>query len=134
MYIHSYQIHNVLNVYRKQLSHGSGGNGGRSKPEAGTNDRISISPDGQRQSIMDLVSNEIVERFTRSGPHNPLESLLAEKLSEAPRQTELPSDDQNTFKYTTIDEQNRKRTQKLTIQEVGPQSKRPESLAGDDIG
>ena len=52
MYIHSYQIHNVLNDYRKQLSHGPRSNGGKQPTVNETRDRISISKDGQRQSIM----------------------------------------------------------------------------------
>lgn len=135
MYIHGYQIHNVLNVYRKQLSHGPGANGSKGRTAAGAKDRMSISEDGQRQSIMDHISSEIVARITQAGPDNELEAILAGRLSTKPKkQQEIPSDGHASFKYTVIDEQNRKSTNTLTIQGFSPQNKAAESLDDHYIG
>ena len=135
MYIRSYQIHNVLNVYRKQLSHGPGGNGSKNLAGSNAKDRINISADGQRQSIMDKISTEIVERISQSGPQNQFEDVLADQLSNKPQQQAgLPSDNQQDFKYTVIDENNRKITNTLTIQGFSPNVRGTTPQVGDDIG
>lgn len=135
MYIHGYQIHNVLNVYRKQLSHGRGINGSEGSTAAGAKDRITISEDGQRQSIMDKISSEIVARITQPGPENEFEAILPGRLSTKPKkQQEIPSNGHTSFKYTVIDEQNRKSTNTLTIQGFSPQNKEAESLVDHHIG
>lgn len=118
MYIHSYQINNVLNVYRKQLSHAPGGNSSKEAPVARPKDRITISTGGQRQSIMDKISSEIVERIVQTEPNTQFESVMADELSK--EQThQFDPDSQSSFKYTVIDEHNRKLTNTLTIQGFG---------------
>lgn len=135
MYIHGYQIHNVLNVYRKQLSHGPGVNGSKGSTAAGAKNWITISEDGQRQSIMDKISAEIVARIIQAGPENELEAILAGRLSTKPeKREETPSNGHISFKYTVIDEQNRKSTNTLTIQGFSPQNRETESLVDHHIG
>lgn len=134
MYIRNYQIHNVLNVYRKQLSHGPGGNGSKNLTGANSKDRISISADGQRQSIMDKISTEIVERISQSGPQNKFENVLADQLSNKPQQAGIATDNQQDFKYTVLDENNRKITNTLTIQGFSPNSNGTASVDSHHIG
>ena len=135
MHIHSYQIHNVLNVYRKQLSRGPGGNGSQTPSPATANDRISISTDGQRQSIMDKVFSEIVERITQTGPENQFEAALADRMAQNPFPSKGPaSDTPSDFKYTVIDEHNRKLTHTLTIQRFSPVNKECESKVENNNG
>ena len=135
MYIHSYQIHNVLNDYRKQLSHGPRNNVNKQPAANETHDRISISTDGQRQSIMDKISSEIVARITEAGPENEFEAALADRLSTNPsREGVSAPGEPPEFKYTVIDEHNRKRTNTLTIQGFNPSYHRAESAAGNDNG
>jgi hypothetical protein len=135
MYIHSYQIHNVLNDYRKQLSHGPRSNGGKQPTVNETRDRISISKDGQRQSIMDKISSDIVARITNAGPDNQFEAALAAQLSAKPvggnaETTDGPPE----FRYTVIDENNQKQTNTLTIQQFNPSYNRSELAVGNDNG
>ncbi len=135
MYIHSYQIHNVLNDYRKQLSHGPRNAGGKHPAVNEARDRISISTDGQRQSIMEKISSDIVARITEGGPQNQFEAALADRLTDqTAREGVSASSDPPEFKYTEIDEHNRKRTNTLTIQGFNPSYQRAESSAGDDNG
>lgn len=134
MYIHGYQIHNVLNVYRKQLSPGPDANGSEGSTASGAGDRTSISEYGQRQSIMDHISSEIVARITQAVPDNGFEAILAGRLSTKPKKQEIPSNGRTSFKYTVIDDQNRKSTNTLTIQDFSPQNKAAESLDDQYIG
>jgi hypothetical protein len=135
MYIRSYQIHNVLNVYRKQLSHGTGGNSSKNLAGSNAKDRITISADGQRQSIMDKISTEIVERISQSGPQTQFEKVLVDQLSNKPQQQAgMPSKNQHDFKYTVIDENNRKITNTLTIQGFSPNASGTTTKNPDIIG
>lgn len=121
MYIPSYQIHNVLNVYREQLSHGPKGATGRKIPAKNAGDRISISTQNQRQSIMDKISSEIVERIIHTGPENHFKSALADRLTSKSQQASgAPNYGPPAFKYTIIDQYNRKITNTLNIRGLIP--------------
>jgi len=135
MYIHSYQIHNVLNDYRKQLSHGPGKGGGNHPTAKETQDRISISTDGQRQSIMEKISTDIVARITEGGPKNQFEAVLADRLdTQASKEAVTAAGDPPEFRYTVIDENNRKKTNTLTIQGFNPSYQRSESPVENNNG
>jgi hypothetical protein len=127
MHIHSYQIHNVLNVYRKQLSKGTARNFSRtSAKNQPDRDKVNISIGQQRQSIFDKISSEIVERITRFGPDTALGAVLADQMdqtsgAEAHKTADLKTDEasqnDSAFTYTLIDKHNRKITQSLPIRQ-----------------
>jgi len=128
MYIHSYQIHNVLNVYRKQLSQGMLWHhpDGSAKRQA-AHDRIDISIDGQRQSLFDKISSEIVERITSYGPNSEFEDILAGQMADplqaaaqAPSSADTDAMPENNaaFTYTVINEHNQKITHRLPIRQL----------------
>lgn len=129
MYIHGYQIHNVLNVYRKQLSQPASAGNSRDPSPAASSDRINLSRDGQRQSIFDKISTDIVDRITRLDASPRFESVINEKLtsSKAPHQSE-DRHIETEFSYNVIDEHNQKITNKLPLQRLNPLAQRP----GDD--
>lgn len=135
MYIHSYQIHNVLNDYRKQLSHGTKGDRGTHAKANEPFDRISISRDGQRQTIMEKISSEIVARIAASGPDNRFEAALTDRLPDtAIKGRGTSSDEPPQFRYTVIDENNRKQTNTLTIQQIDPSYRRNGITIGKNNG
>ena len=140
MHIHSYQIHNVLNVYRKQLSQGTVrsiyGNPDKSQP---AQDRINISIHGQRQSLFDKISSEIVERITRFGPDTEFEAVLADQMTEpngtgSRESAETGADgtvkQDTAFTYTVINEHNQKITHKLPIRQLNLPNKDMISTTG----
>jgi hypothetical protein len=121
MYIQSYQIHNVLNEYRKRLSQAPERNTNRGgKAKASLNDKVQLSEAGHRQAIIDQVSARIVERITTYGPQNQFEESLSTYM---PRSDEKSAASQGInglgFTYTTIDEDNRKLTQTFTMDSTG---------------
>lgn len=123
MYIHTYQIHNVLNAYRKQLSRNSIKNpAAQSAPHSG--DRISISAKVQNPKIVNDISSQIIDRITKFGPTSEFDEALADQLSRFNDETpfrhagnDAPRID---FTYTKIDERNQKTTSKLQIQQLSP--------------
>ena len=128
MQIQSYQIHNVLNVYRRQLSQGkperplqSGGNGTAT-------DSISISPEGKNQAIMEKVADSVLKKITNINP----ESVLGEETIKTPK----PSDDEsvaashvNRFVFNTIAEDNRLETRSIAVDNSQMMMRRLDELA-----
>lgn len=122
MYIHSYQIHNVLNEYRKQLSRDQAMT--KKNPSEGTEtkDRVILSDEVQRQSIIEQVSSDIVARIQNTNCH---QSTVRDELDDTqgvgnrhPQRLKR----ENEFTYTLIDEFNRKIITKLPVQNLKPLS------------
>lgn len=121
MYIHSYQIHNVLNVYRKQLSQGTGAKSSNPMPTTPKNDRVELSASFQRQSLIDQVSAEIVDRIAQGGPQRRFEEAFAQQMNRSTgTETGRTSKREVEFTYTVIDENNRKITNTLPVENFSP--------------
>lgn len=121
MYIHAYQIDNVLNVYRKQLSQKTKANALNPEPVPSNIDRVNLSHESQRQSIIDQVSADIVQQITRYIQDNRFEEPL-EPTGEGvnARQRNNSQTMETEFSYTMIDENNDKRTNTLQFNGGGP--------------
>jgi hypothetical protein len=124
MYIHSYQIHNVLNAYRKQLCQNPSTGGPRQPAETKTDDRINISPESQKPKIVDDISTQIIDRITKFSPRSKFDQVLADRLSQF-QDAHAPHPDRNKasaidFTYTEIDELNRKTTNTLKVHKFNP--------------
>ncbi|NIV99789.1 hypothetical protein GWN26_11930, partial [Candidatus Saccharibacteria bacterium] len=74
MLVSSYQIHNVLNVYSKQLSQDR--NAQKLKPanEKQPPDQINLSPEGKRRAILDRVAQDILNKISRYGSKSELKT------------------------------------------------------------
>lgn len=121
MYIHSYQIHNVLNVYRKQLSQGPDTQMSRAASKAPTHDRVELSAKAQRQTLIDQVSTEIVDRIAQHSPPNQFEEIINRQLDRGHPEAALNSEKREVqFTYTTIDENDRKTTNSLPLRSLNP--------------
>ena len=124
MYIHSYQIHNVLNAYRKQLSQNPSASGPSQPAAPKSDDRINISPEAQKPKIVSDISAQIVDRIAKFNPQSEFEQVLADRLSRFQDRRASHPDRDNTsaidFTYTEIDELNRKITSTLKVQKFSP--------------
>jgi hypothetical protein len=121
MYIHNYQIHNVLNEYRKQLSRCQVPVRKNASAVPESNDRMMLSDEVQRQSIIEQVSSDIVERIRNSNTHQseagtPLSRPQADGGDEKHEKLQREKE----FTYTLIDEFNRKMTHKLLVRNLKP--------------
>ena len=128
MYIHSYQIQNVLNEYRKQLRQGPSPTTGRQQQ---VHNRSDVVIKGQRQSIIDQVSNNIVERIKNSDSVFTFSEALAEQLQTADQYQQMPAQDETAdLTYTYINDQNQKLTNTFRVQNLNAainQSGKPDS-------
>ena len=115
MHIQSYQIHNVLNVYRRLLSQG------KTNPSAnhsanGTRDDAAgaISLNGQHRSIMEKVAASVLKKITNVDPasgtgHEP--PGRAQGANEKP----YPMKKENHFTFNTIAKNNQKETRSIAV-------------------
>lgn len=132
MQIPSYQIQNVLKVYSKQLTQGkllakskAAGRGGPS-----TADSVTISAKGKRQAIIDKVATNIVNRITTEGPNEHLEEKIAEQIQkEVGKKINFARNNENSFTYTHVDENNEKATKTLSVEDSEFIMKRMTELA-----
>lgn len=123
MYIHNYQIHNVLNAYRKQLSQSPDTIGSKRSDKPTPKDMVSLSQQGQQPSLVNKISAEIIDRITQFGPQSEFEDALANQLSTPKENRPMQASPNGIeFSYTLIDEQNRKTTHSLPIQAMGNQN------------
>jgi hypothetical protein len=132
MHIHSYQIHNVLNVYRKQLSRGTARNvSGGSDINKDVRDRVNLAEHGQRHMLFEKISSEIVQRITQFGPNTEFEAALSGQLAQAkgPVRDGVDADGGQSpaFSYMSIDKNNQKTTHNLSVRQLNSSTKKNES-------
>ncbi|MEA3280845.1 MAG: DVU0524 family FlgM-associated protein [Thermodesulfobacteriota bacterium] len=109
MHIPSYQIHNVLHVYIKQLIRAKTIRQKKAFRTESYIDKINITAEGKRQSIVNKVASNIIERITRSD----LPKGKLEKSSEFNKEREY------RFVFNMIDNNNKKTTKSLSMEEAG---------------
>ncbi|PIE62719.1 MAG: hypothetical protein CSA25_03805 [Desulfobacter postgatei] len=118
MQIPSYQIQNVLKVYSRQFSQGKLLRKNKFS-DAGkvSADSVSLSSEGKRQTIIDKVASSIVDKIINEGPNekdkaqitDPIEKELGKKIDF--------TKGRNQFFYTSIDENNNKIVQNLSVED-----------------
>jgi len=114
MLIQSYQIHNVLNVYRRQLSQAKPNQAGNSDGRNSGSDTIQISVEGKSQSIMEKVADNVLKKITNVKPGFDFGQELAKKIqSDVDYASEVEKD--NRFIFNTIEGGNRKETRSIAV-------------------
>lgn len=114
MDIQSYQIHNVLNVYRKQLSRKITK---RVQAINGQATRLTVAPissEMKKQTFMDKVTANILKKITNIDLEP---SLQPETTKRVTHQENTPDEFQgkSTFSFNTIIGSNQKETRFITV-------------------
>ena len=117
MNVSTYQIHNVLRAYGRQLSQGRRllSHKGIGTPKRA--DRISISAQARRKAVVDKVTSDIVNRIVHEGPGDDvaleafkqLEGEYGNSLSVKKRDSELV--------FKVIDKENGEVTKTVSIED-----------------
>ena len=129
MQIPSYQIQNVLKVYSKQLSQGKILNrkfGAANKVSA---DSVSISSEGKRQAIIEKVATNIVDRIITEGPKEKNDEHITDQIEKELGKKIDFTKGKNQFTYTSVDKDNNKVTQTLSVEDSKFVVKRMTELA-----
>ncbi len=98
-----YQVNNVLRVYKDQLRQGKTMNRSldQRKPSP---DKISISSEARRKSMVDRIASDIAQRITQNGPQDNIEKEVIKQLEdEFGTQLDASKDGKTDLVFKTID-------------------------------
>ncbi len=130
MFVPSYQMHNVLNVYSKQLRDSMTSGNKKNLSEKLPADQVSLTPEGKRQATLEKVSKDILEKITRFGTRNGVDQQPTERAAErAEKETEADDTKESTFVFNVIDTINQKRRNTLSVEDSSFLIKRLEQLS-----
>jgi hypothetical protein len=134
MFVSSYQIHNVLNVYSKQLSKGRSSQKKNPETKKPVSDQINLSAEGKRRATIERVAEDILNKiysYSRSGKIKPNPNgLPREKIK---KHTELDGKKETEFVFNSIDVLNRKTKTALSVKDTNFLMGRPEESAQDTV-
>ena len=130
MFVPSYQMHNVLNVYSKQLRQNMVSEGKVKMPEKAQSDKVNLSPEGKRQAIIEKVSKDILDKISRYGLRNETRQQITEYTSVSSDNKTLPHKvDIKTFVFNAIDTINKKSKNTLSVDDSSFLIQRLDQLA-----
>ena len=134
MFVSSYQIHNVLNVYSKQLSQDRS----VQKLKAGNNkqlsDQINLSTEAKRRATIERVAQDILNKISHYGSKREIKTQ-EQDLSRENAKSSLESDNKKEtgFVFNVIDDLNKKTTTALSVKDTKFLIDRLEQLAQDAV-
>jgi len=136
LYIPSYQIHNVLKVYSRQVSQSRIIERQKELSSKTSADQIDISAEGKRRMIVDKVAADIVDRITQFGPRDPIEQDIVNQLENEfgkPVGSDEENEHDQDFVFNVIDDENKKTTNSLSLEGTHFITKRLEQLAKEEV-
>lgn len=132
MFVSSYQIHNVLNVYSKQLSQGRSAQTEKTETKRPLRDQINLSAEGKRRATIERVAEDILNKIFYESTSDKIKatpnSLPREK---AGKHVEPDSKRETEFVFNSIDALNRKTKTALSVKDTNFLIGRPEDPAKD---
>jgi hypothetical protein len=128
MYIQSYQIHNVLNVYRRQLSQVQSNPSEQVASHGARSDAVTISAEGKNQSIMEKVADNILKKITNVDPGSNFGQEMIKQVRHTEKDLQSGQED-NTFFFNTIEGNNQKETRSIAVDDSQVLMKRLDELA-----
>ena len=134
MFVSSYQIHNVLNVYSKQLSQDRGTQKLKAGNKIQLSDQIDLSTEGKRRATEEKVAQDIINKISHYGSSS---EIKPEGQDQARKDVEhhLESDNkkETTFVFNVMDDLNNKTTTALSVKDTSFLINRLEKLAKDAV-
>jgi len=134
MFVSSYQIHNVLNVYSKQLSQDR--NVQKLKPGMinQPSDQIKLSTEGKRRATIERVAQEILNKISHYGSEGEIKTQEPDASRENAKSS-LESDNKKEagFVFNVIDRLNQKTKTALSVKDTKFLIDRLEQMAIDTV-
>ena len=127
-------MHNVLNVYSKQLKQNLASANKKSLSAKLPTDQVSLTPKGKKLATMEKVSNDILEKISRLGTHSGDEQPPVERAKMNGVETETAAEEaqDTTFVFNVIDTINQKRKNTLSVEDSSFLIKRLEQLSKEE--
>jgi hypothetical protein len=134
MYVPSYQMHNVLNVYSKKLRH-SISSKDQNTSETLPVGRVDLTSEGKRRTTIKKVSKEILDKIIRFGSQtdSPRGSSKYMK-THTDKVSASAKADRVGFVFNVIDAINNKTTNTISVEDSSFLIQRLEQLSKDAIG
>jgi hypothetical protein len=134
MFVSSYQIHNVLNTYSKQLSQGRSPQKQEGEKKTQLGDQIQLSTEGKRRATIEKVSKEILSKIAEFGANGQVQNN-AQTLSGGNAKKTHESDDkkESAFVFNVIDNLNQKTKTALSVRDTDFLINKVEQLAKDAV-
>lgn len=132
MHIQSYQIHNVLNVYRRQLSQEKSNPALNDAVKGTKADSVSISSKGKHTSVMEKVAANVLKKITNIDPKSGFGQEMLKQTKNPHRAMDLAGNE-NQFVFNTIAENNQKETRSIAVDDSQVLMSRLDELAKEAI-
>lgn len=117
MNITTYQIHNVLRAYGKQLSRSKRLQHKKGDALLRRTDRISLSVQARRQAIIDRVTSDIINRIINDGPHYEMEQEAFGQLEDEYGGSLSVNNEDSELVFKVIDKEKGEVTKTLSIED-----------------
>ena len=134
MYVPSYQMHNVLNVYSKKLRHNISSKDQRNSKKLPV-DQVDLTSDRKRRATIEKVSKEILDKIIRLGtqsdsaPHGRSEHITSSK----DKGCAMAIPNKAGFVFNIIDTINKKSTNTVSVEDSKFLIQRLDQLSKDAI-
>ena len=130
MHVPSYQMHNVLRVYSKQLRHNIAAKKKNRMPQKQQVNRLRLTPEGKRQATIEKVSRDILDKISRHGMlKGGRQGNVEQATISANSETALHKPENKTFVFNEIDAIDRKSKNTLSVSDSSFLIKKVEQLA-----
>ena len=117
MNITTYQIHNVLRAYGKQLSQSKRLQHKKGDALLRRTDRISLSVQTRRKAIIDRVTSDIINRIINDGPHYEMEQEAFGQLEDEYGDSLSVNNEDSELIFKVIDKEKGEVTKTLSIED-----------------
>ena len=134
MFVSTYQIHNVLNVYSKQLSQDKSAQKLKSGNKKQLADQISLSAEGKRRATIEKVAQDILSKISHYSSKNQMKTEKQE-ISQQSQKASYASNNKKeaAFVFNVIDALNKKTTTALSVKDNHFLVNRLEQLVKDAV-
>jgi hypothetical protein len=118
MFVSSYQIHNVLSVYSKQLSQDRGAQKQKAGNKKPLSDQINLSTEGKRRATIEKVAKDIISKISHYGSNDEIKASKLDRPREnLKNQFESDIKKEKKFVFNVIDDLNKKITTALSVKD-----------------
>ena len=134
MQITSYHVSNILKAYGKQLSLSRRGPKHKELSPVNRSESITISGEAKRKSVIEKVTEDIVDRIVHSGPQNAMEREAFQEL-ENEFGKELATEELGNMElvFKVIDRENGEELKTLSLEDSNVLKTRLAEITKDKV-
>ena len=130
MHVPSYQMHNVLNVYSKQLKQAVSSGAKNSMSEKTPTAQVNLSPEEKRRVTVEKVSKDILNKISSFGSLTETRQKIAEDADMiSSNKSSTTEEKETTFVFNAINSINQKTKNTLSVEDSGFLIQKLEQLA-----